>query len=358
MPSSPEDYWDWVLEQGRVKGPANRWTGARHATTVRTCVNLRRDGFDCEMTDEFPSEGIVITHTDFLPQTGSDTDLPWERSGCLTDEMRRAFVVCYQADRPRHPYAHIHLVQNGDDAAHNNRTVLGRLAGLDLRYLPLWTQPGLVPRRAERGAEFTNIAYFGIPEELDPVLRDPEWTAALRRRGFNLVIPDSSEWHDYSEVDAVIAVRSFRYPGPMWRKPPSKLFNAWVAGVPAILGSESAYRAERLNDLDYIEVSSRDDVDAALERLRDDSGLRQRMVANGRRRAQELDDAAMTRRWRYVLEHDVIPAYERWQRSSVARRRLWTLRRATAGRLEDAVGPLLGARRLSRDLLNHRGDWS
>ena len=358
LPSSADDYWSWVVEQGRVNGPLARWTGARHAATVRTYVELKAAGFDCELTDEFPADRIVITHTDFLPHTGSDTDFPWVKRGRLGESMRSSFVVCYQADRPRHPYAHIHLVQNRADAAHNNRSVLGRLAGLRLHYVPLWTQPGLLPRDDERGNQVTEVAYFGIPDELDPSLRDPAWKDRLRQRGFNFAIIEPAHWHDYRNVDVVIAVRSFDYPGPMWKKPASKLFNAWMTSVPAILGRESAYQAERSSELDFIEVTSREQVEQALERLRAEPNLRTRMVDNGRRRSAEIDDGALTRRWCDVLEQEVIPAYEKWQRSSATSRQAWIARRAMAGRLENAVGPVLGARQLSRQVLDHRGDWS
>jgi hypothetical protein len=358
LPSSPEEYWPWVVEQGRVAGPLARWTGARHAVTVRTYIELRRDGFPCELTDELRPDAIVVTHTDFLPHTGSDADSPWKRRGRLDDAMRSAFVLCYQADRPRHPYAHVHLVQNGADATHNGHSVLGRLAGLDLRYLPLWTQPGLLPRRQTRGDEFTEVVFFGIPGELDPGLADPVWHERLRRRGFNFRIADVADWHDYRDVDVVVAVRSFDYPGQLWRKPPSKLFNAWIAGVPAVLGRESAYRAERRSDLDFIEVLSRQGVEDALERLRADPELRARMIANGRERALEIDDVALTRRWRRMLEDDAIPGYEAWKASSRASKRVWIARRAVLGRLEDVAGPVLGAHRLSRQVLAHRGDWA
>jgi hypothetical protein len=272
--------------------------------------------------------------------------------------MESAFVVCYQADRPRHPYAQMHVVQNGADAACNGRSVLGRLAGLQLRYLPLWTQPGLLARRDERGDLFTNVAYFGITGELDPSLNDPSGKERLRQRGFNFSIPEAVQWHDYRDVDVVVAIRSFQYPGRLWRKPPSKLFNAWMAGVPAILGRESAYQAERRSGLDFIEVSSWQEVEDALEQLRADPGLRARMVENGRRRLADVDERAMTRRWRDFLEHEAMPAYKKWRQSSATARRAWVARRAVMARLEDTVGPVIGARRLSRDVLAHRGDWS
>lgn len=347
-----------MIEQGRVHGPLARWTGARHATTVLTYLHLRRDGFACELVDAPPDEGILVTHTDFLPHAQPDTHSPWERRGTHEDWMHSLFVVCYQADRPRHPFAQMHLVQNGEDAARNGRSALSRMAGLHLRYVPLWVQPGLLPRDEARGEDFTEVGYFGIPDELDPGMRDPDWSRRLAARGFNLTIAEPAHWNDYRNVDVVVAARSFAYRGKLWRKPPSKLFNAWTGGVPAILGRESAFRCERRSDLDFIEVSSVAEVDAALDRLRDDPRLRTRMVDNGRLRAAEVSDKAITARWREVLELEAFPAYEKWRRATPRARRAWMARRSLGARLENAVGPVLGARRLSGDVLSHRGDWS
>lgn len=357
LPSAVDDYWPWVLAQGEVNGPLARWTGARHATTIRTWLQLRDAGFPCELTDELPDDGIVVTHTDFLPHAGSPDDPPWERHGRLRRELLGAFVVCYQADRPRHPFAHVHAVQNGQDAAASGAKVLARMAGLRLRYLPLWTQPGLIPRSDARGDEFRNVAFFGIRGELDRSLLDPAWTDALRARGFELSIPEADRWHDYGDVDAVVAVRSFRYPGAWLWKPPSKLFNAWKAGVPAVLGRESAYRAERRSDLDYLEVRSRAELEAALARLRDDPVLRKDMVENGRHRLAEVDDEAITRRWADLLRDEAVPAYRRWRRRPAAARWAWAARRAVAVPVEGVLRPILDADRLSRDVLRHRGDW-
>ena len=356
LPASVDEYWPWVLEQGEVNGPLSRWTGARHATTVRTYLNLRAERFPCELVDEFPSDGIVIVHNDFLPHTGSDDDPPWEKRGRFDPALLSTFVLCYQADRPRHPYAHVHVVQNGEDAIRNGRSLLARFAGLWLRYIPLWTQPGLVPRRDDRGDDVTNVVFYGIPGELDPSLMDPAWIDRLRAQGFEFSVREPERWHDYSDADAVLAVRSFEYPGKWLWKPPSKLFNSWMAGVPAILGRESAYRAERRRSLDYIEVVTRDEVEAALVRLRDEPGLRKAMVENGRRRLVEVDDRALTARWLNLIE-DAVPAYERWRQLSPAAKRAWVARRRVGVPIEGAVAPVANARKVSRSVIGHRGDW-
>src|SRR5436309_1927650 len=84
--------------------------------------------------------------------------------------------------------------------------------------------------------------------------------------------------------DAVL-VLAVRPEGRSTNKPASKLVNAWLAGVPALLGPEIAYRELRRSELDYCEVSSLAEAQAAVDRLLGDPGLYNAMVENGRARA-------------------------------------------------------------------------
>lgn len=110
-------------------------------------------------------------------------------------------------------------------------------------------------------------------------------------------------------------------------KPNSKLYNAWHAGVPAILGHESAYQAERRSELDYIEVTSLCEVVSALKRLRDDKELRKAMVENGRIRAEETNYTNLTARWHDLIAKTVVPAYERWCAASNWTRQTFLIQR-------------------------------
>ncbi|MEB3280485.1 MAG: hypothetical protein VKK42_16355 [Lyngbya sp.] len=292
----PEDDWPQTIPdcvdtnwQIFLRGPYN-WT-------LQTYVRLRSEDFPCQLIKTLPDEGIVLTHREYLP-----------------DRLKpkpKQLLVCLQADQMPHPYAQLHVVQNRLQVM-NESKLLGESS-----YIPHWPQPGLIPRDPSRGDRFENLAYFGVEKQLVPELRHPSWEKQLQELGLSnyKVSTDLSaqgyRWNDYSEVDAVLAIRSFSRQQYI-RKPATKLYGAWHAGVPAILGYESAYQAERKSELDYIEVTSVAEVLAALKRLRDDKTFRQAVVENCRVRAQETTPPALIERWRDFINNKAIPAYEQW----------------------------------------------
>jgi len=117
-------------------------------------------------------------------------------------------------------------------------------------------------------------------------------------------------WKDYSKVDVVLAIRSFD--GNKYDyKPATKLYNAWVAGVPAILGSESAYQAERKTKLDYIEVKSVKGVIKAIKKLKENKKFKRAIVKNGFERAKKISPDKITERWKKFFLNTAIPEYHR-----------------------------------------------
>lgn len=263
------------------------------AWTLQTYLRLKADGFPCELVGTLPGEGIVLAHRDSLPynlQPGS-----------------KLLIICLKADRELHSYAQLHVVQNLQE------TFTGSTLFGNRYYIPHWLQPGLISRDPARGDRFENIAYFGLPSNLAPELNEPSWYEQLSELGLRWQVIERDYWHDYSNVDAVLAVRRLSDKGDdrNW-KPPSKLLNAWHAGVPAILGCESAFQAERKSELDYLETASLDDIMLALKHLRDDKALRHAMVENGRIRAKETQHAQLSKRWYIFLTEVAIPTYERW----------------------------------------------
>jgi hypothetical protein len=285
----------WDVYQLAVRGVLRPGVAA---WTVQTFQHLRAAGLACELTDSIPTDGILIAHRksvprDFVPPAG-------------------VLFVCLRADATFHPHAHLHVVQN-------RRALSSWFPSV---YLPHWPQPGLIPRDAARGDTWENAAYFGDPHSIAQEIQGPAWEEALRSLELKWHFVGPDQWHNFREVDVVVAIRGFDHHRHT-HKPPTKLFNAWHAGVPVILGHESAYEAERKNAHDYLEVHTFSEVIAALRRLKDDPALRRAMAANGFERARETDPAAITARWREFLETTAVPAYEELRRAGKWQRPLW-----------------------------------
>ncbi|QIR38483.1 glycosyltransferase family 1 protein [Tolypothrix sp. PCC 7910] len=296
---SPDLYWQW---QNSL-----RYGQGRYNWTLQTYLHLQHQGFPCELVGTLPDRGIILTHRDFLPDN--------------LQPAAELLIVCLRADRSHHPFAQIHVVQNTQDEITKYSHRLW-----PAYYMPHWPQSGLIPRAPIRGDKFENAAYFGQAENLVWEMQEQTWTDRVNSLGLNWHIVKFQQWHDYSNVDVVIAVRGFD--GNTYNyKPASKLYNAWHAGVPIILGRESAYQYERKSELDYIEVSSVEEIITALKRLRDNPKLRQAMIENGHVRATETETVQLTARWHSLIKDIAIPAWETWRGKSNWQRQLFLKQR-------------------------------
>jgi hypothetical protein len=273
-----------------------------YAWILQTYLYLRENSFPCELTDRFPSEGIVLAHHNTL------------RGPLLSSVPNTKLLpICIKADGSRHPLAPLHIVQNPDAAD----------ARRGCYYLPHWPQPGLLPRSAERGDRFETIAYFGHIANLAPELRSPDWEKRLAAMGLQWqpivnrhhwsdCQSVDSRWNDYRAIDAIVAIRGFGRRRTHTDKPATKLYNAWLAAVPTVMGVESAYRTEGRDRVDYLEVTSLEETFAALEKLGDDPALRRTLVDNGSIAGRQFTPAKILDRWRAFLLDVAIPAFEDW----------------------------------------------
>jgi hypothetical protein len=288
MPKVPDVFWE---EFGR----------GIYCWILQTYLYLKADGFLCELVKTLPNEGIVLGFRDSFPY-----------------ELRpkpKVLMVCIKPDRNPHPYAQLHIVQNPQEAKILRNTY----------YIPHWRQPGLISRNPARGEIFENIAYFGISHNLAPELKSPSWREKLQELGLNWQIIPRERWHDYSNIDAVVAVSSFQQQDHT-QKPATKLYNAWHAGVPAILGCESAFQSERKSELDYFEVSSVDEAIAVLKCLRDNPQLCQKVRDNSKIRAQETSPENTVKQWRSFLTDVARLKYQYWCNLSSLRQSLYLQR--------------------------------
>ena len=306
-PDAIGDYWGWIdkaINEAPVVRPRDQrlttWAGP-YNWTIQTCLYLKAFGFDCALTASLPDKGIILGHSDFLPNSFKPSF--------------QQFIVEIKPDRILGcAYANFVIVQNKHDPL---RRGIGRLL-INSAFVNYWPQPDLRPRDESRGDRFENICFMGNPEQF---LKSPEQLALeLSKLGLNWEMIPRKRWHDYSSVDAVVAVRAPQgsNKGPHYssnRKPATKLYNSWLAGVPAILSPEMAYQELRKTDLDFLEARDIPEILRAIKRLIREPQLRRSMAENGRIRGQEFSPVNIVEEWIGVLKDEIFPRYLRWSRS-------------------------------------------
>ena len=303
------------LDRLRALDPDRDWRafqGGQEAWILGTYLRLAAAGVPVELAAHLPDEdGLVILHAKHKRAFAADIA-----------RLRRAKVAIVRGDlRGELLGADFEIVQN-----------LATDDGRRRHFVPHWSQPGLLPRDPQRGDRLETVAFKGNLENLNPPFRTAAWHDLLRARGITFdcdAVPFSPEraarealqWTDYRSVDAILAVRPPRI--DLRGKPAAKLYNAWLAGAPALLGREPAYREIRRSPLDYLEVDSVEEARQAIDRLRDEPGLYRAMVENGHRRGADYAPAATLAAWRELLERVLPPLLADSRTILAGRRRLF-----------------------------------
>lgn len=270
--------------------------------SVQTYVLLKQRGLDIYLTDHYVPEAICVVPHNYL----MIKDLPY-----------RSYVVACRTDSPRPAICDIQSVMN-----------VIAIKGPNDHYLPHWPQPIMIPRDKSRGTRVENLDFKGHPRNLTAPFKSPEFLSSLREIGMDFLFNKDDyavgsdptkqylSWADYSKSDVVLAVRNLtEYDFGL--KPAVKLVNAWLAGVPALLGPEPAYQALRRSELDYLEVVTADDALRELRRLQQSPELYQHMVENGLRRFEECSTDVVAQAWHQFLTGPVTEGYEAWRSRGV-----------------------------------------
>jgi len=228
----------------------------------------------------------------------------------------RFFTVALRADGRPFPYAHFEVVQN----RHSE--------GANRIYIPHLPQPGLVPRDRSR-SRVTRVAFAG---ESGNLFRNiAELIPLFRDIGLDFALKGPGDWHDLSDVDLLLGIRSLdrqRHHS----KPPTKLFNAWHADIPFIAGFDSAYEQCGLPGHDYVRVSNLSELKLAIQRLANDQDLYRSIVENGKVSRARYTVEIIGHTWAEVIDQAILPAYWRW-RSGFAGTRIADLGRRGAFRV-------------------------
>lgn len=242
------------------------------------------------------------------------------------------FIVCVRADFPRRRWAQFHLVQNAAQMTRHTASI------------PLWPQPSLIGRDHSREG-VTTVAYAGEIVNGNLAASVDAWKLLFAHYGINFVQPPSRAWNDLSRVDVILGVRSFDRQ-PYNGKPPSKMLNAWHAGIPFIGGYDSAFSQIAQPGSDYLRVGSAEEALQAVLRLRDSPLLYSLLVRNGRRRALDYTVDAIAARWESILLGPVAERAARWHRHRFSERLRFRL--ALAAGLFEHEAKQLVKRRLRR----------
>jgi len=268
-----------ALDVSDVDAQQRRFRSGHDVWIVQTFLllraRLRALGHEVSLSANFPAGAVCIAH--------------WDSLNRFLSGAHRCRIIGVRADRPPLYDADVIILQNNlapDDSRH--------------RFIPLWPQPGMLRRDERRGDRLETIAYFGRTGALPAWVRSPELRERLHALAVTLRISEGT-WHDYREVDLVLSVRADS-PLMLKYKPATKLYNSWLAGTPALLGDEPAYRAMRETDLDYRMVAGPDDVIAAVRQLKQNGEMFRAMVANGVLRGRAFARDATEARWMALIE--------------------------------------------------------
>jgi hypothetical protein len=249
-----------------------------------------RTGMSVHFSDRLAPGHICIAHRDDLNAFGG-----WHY---------RCYTVAIRADRPPVYAAHWVIDQNPLHPQPGHR------------YLPFWPVPGLLGRDANRGSEIRKLCHIGRDGAAPEWFDDPGFHADLQALGVSFEVR-TQRWYDYSDVDLALGYRH-EAPTMLAFKPASKLINAWLAEVPALLGPEPAYENLRRSQVDYLPVDSAHGVVAQVKYLQAHREIYRAMIANGIDRGAEFSTEAVRKMWLDWLCEEVLPGYLRWRRGHMA----------------------------------------
>jgi hypothetical protein len=273
------------IEDFTLHSPQLVWTWS-------TYLRLKQKGREVALTAEMPDNGIVVTNALHFPM--------------FQKTPPGIFLITNLADTPPSFYSHLNVSQNPYQSLQYPNVFRFPL----WHYIPHWPQPGIKKRNPKREERFENIAFFGHEDQLEESLRSNGFLCEIKNMGLNFIIRDKA-FHDYADVDAVVAVREFSEE-PFFHKPASKLVNGWLGEVPVIGGADSAFAALRRSPLDYLLVRSKDELLAALKTLKASPDLRKQMAQNGRERARAFSEDAILHHWENLLFEKVPLYYAQW----------------------------------------------
>lgn len=262
-----------------------------HTWTWPAYCRLRMHGMNVTFGYELKRNAINFVHGQVARRQLSATD------------FRTHFIVGIRADFRPFSYGHFEIVQNM------------KTAGARRIYMPLFPQAGLIARDRNRRI-VKNVCYVGQPENS---ISTGKLVLELERIGCRLITKGMSDWHDLSDVDVLLGIRSFTKK-TYDNKPPTKMFNAWLSGIPFIGGGDSAYEQVGEPGLNYFKVSDMEELIDSIRVLKEDAQLYERVVEEGRIAGAHYGAEQIAESWKLFMEEQVAPAYRLWRKGSLLSR--------------------------------------
>jgi hypothetical protein len=258
------------------------WACATHTWTWPVYCQLKMRGYDVSLGYELKKEAINVIHRPIAEQL------------IKTSDLKDYFIIVVRADFRPFRYGQFEIVQNQQSAGRNRV------------YMPLYSQPGLLERAPSR-TQVKNICFAGELQNSVVI------QSAVEALGCTFVHKGIGEWHDLRDVDILVGIRSFSK-HPHYSKPPTKLFNAWLAGIPFIGGYDSAYEQVGIPGENYLRVASYEELLEAIKRLKNDPALYKHLVEAGKKAGESYTPDKITDMWIDFFEARVVPEFSKWTR--------------------------------------------
>ncbi len=218
------------------------------------------------------------------------------------------FYIACRTDAHYPFFGHFVLHQNLIRSEHKNEI-----------YIPQWPQPGLIKRDPKRGNDIQTVAFFGQPvRNLSEEFQSADFKSKLKAKGIEFIIKGKNnnnvEWHDYSNVDLVIAVRDV--PVELLKiKPVNKVTNAWLADSLCITGDEPAVEAAFANKDAVLHATTTDGVISIIDLLKNNPDIFSLLREEGRNLAQDYSEDSILKKW-IDIETNINTTFQAWKKSS------------------------------------------
>lgn len=260
------------------------YTSSYRAWIVQTYLYLKRTMNNVVHSDCLIEDAINIVHCDEMINL---------------KKTHLYFIVTIIADKKNFMPGNVSIVQN------NNQ-----IKTKTYKWVMHWPQANLI--KSNRGSETKelNIGFLGVEKNsinIRDYISDSKYFEKI-----NLFFKGPGEWHDYSNLDVVVAIRNFSK-SESNEKPATKLLNAWKAGVLFIGGNDSAYDQIGKAGLNYIKIDNHKELVASIEEIIENKLIKQEYILQGLEASTKYEHKYIIKQWEEILNIFCVQEYSKWK---------------------------------------------